>query len=242
MDKKAKGLGNMSVIFMTRVTYLSLSLYPGFSLSLLLPCVRNGAWAKSRITQPISAYVRLVTQHLLDNYDPVSPASFENVWPQVSTLGDLAVRVWGQTVDLVKTQRHGKVFRRITKQCRRMERVILSRSICLLSGCVAIRKWLWISTIHCRNEYVGQDTVFWQWQCDDDLGLVRFMCVCLTAPIKPQWGKNWASVASPSWLRCRHQLSACWLAGDWNSSSSPILTSQHQVEFPASNWLQKDQF
>ena len=40
---------------------------------------------------------------------------------------------------LAKTQGY-VVFCRITEQCRRMERVISSRSIHLLPGCMAIRK------------------------------------------------------------------------------------------------------
>lgn len=45
MGKKTEGLGNIPVIFMTRLKHFTLSLYPGFSslLSVLLLCVMNGA-------------------------------------------------------------------------------------------------------------------------------------------------------------------------------------------------------
>lgn len=82
-------------------------------------------------------------EHLLDSYDCVGHCE---LWKYIRS-GSYLVRPPnpGGGTDgwhLVKLQGQVKVFYRITKEYRGMERVILLRSIFLLSGCVAIRKWL----------------------------------------------------------------------------------------------------
>lgn len=50
-----------------------------------------------------------------------------------------------------------------------MDRVILSRSICPLSDCVAPREWLWISVSYCHNERLTRQGPFGCWQYNVDL-------------------------------------------------------------------------